>query len=130
MILAEEKRVYALVIDDEKGIRETIHDQLDLMGHFDSIVQAGNGVEAINKIRNQKFDVIFLDLLMPREGGTKVANFLKEEFPELLKNVVIVSGNIEQDVMKKLLVMGIRSFIVKPFKYEQLEKVVEEKLVT
>jgi CheY-like chemotaxis protein len=80
----------ALVVDDESETRDFLSAILD-----DSqmkIMTAGNGIEAMQKVREAKPDVITLDLMMPGQSGMKFFNELKSQDEYKSIPVVIVSG--------------------------------------
>jgi CheY-like chemotaxis protein len=64
-----------LVIDDEKGIAQVIHEILTLLGH--EVEVAGNGSEGIRKFEKKDFDVVITDIMMPGIDGNSVARHIR-----------------------------------------------------
>jgi DNA-binding NtrC family response regulator len=99
-----------LVIDDERSIRNTMKDILGFEGY--TVELAENGIEGLELINNNDFDIIFCDIKMPEMDGIEVLEKIMEVKPE--STVVIISGhgNIENAVesIKK----GAYDFIEKP----------------
>lgn len=56
-----------LVVDDEEKIREVIKTYAEFEGH--TVVEAIDGIDAVEKAREQDFDVIVMDIMMPRLDG-------------------------------------------------------------
>jgi CheY-like chemotaxis protein len=80
----------ALVVDDESETRDFLSAVLD--DNQMKIMTAGNGIEAMQKVREAKPDVILLDLMMPGQSGMKFINELKSKEEYKSVPVVIVSG--------------------------------------
>jgi DNA-binding response OmpR family regulator len=108
--------VKVLVVDDEKEIRFLLKRKLSFCGH--EVVVAENGKEALDKIKESEFDLIILDLKMPVMDGSQ---FLTE-YRSFNKNtpVIIISGHGDQEVVNKVIPLGIASWVVKPFMPEKI----------
>jgi signal transduction histidine kinase/DNA-binding response OmpR family regulator len=102
------KRV--LVIDDEPLLRRALADYLRECGYHAST--AADGAEGLNSARAEHFDVVLVDLRMPRVDGLEVVATLKAEQPEL--PVVVVSGTgVLQDVIEAVR-RGAWDYVTKP----------------
>jgi CheY-like chemotaxis protein len=79
-----------LVVDDEKDVRDFLSDLLSDNGY--SVTQAADGVEALEKIGENKPDLILLDLQMPKETGTNFYRKIhrKKDFEDV--PVIVISG--------------------------------------
>ena len=84
-----------LLVDDDLTLREMYEERLKAEG-FD-IIQASNGEEAIKKAKENKPNVILLDIMMPKVNGFDVLKELKAD-PELKEIPVIVLTALIQDV--------------------------------
>ena len=104
-----------LIVDDEPEICEVLHEYMNSLGVFKYIVEAYDGVAATVKIVNQSFDIILLDINLPKKDGTKIVAQLAEINPKYINSVIIVSGELNEDAIKKIAKFGIKHFIVKPF---------------
>lgn len=56
-----------LVVDDEAGLRSGLRDILEGEGH--SVVEAGNGVLGVQRFREEQFDLVITDIIMPDQEG-------------------------------------------------------------
>ncbi|MFO7688148.1 MAG: response regulator [Desulfobacterales bacterium] len=65
-----------LVIDDEKGIAAVIREALSLCGY--DVQTAFNGTEGIQKFKNQVFDVVITDIMMPLTDGNSVVRYIRD----------------------------------------------------
>ncbi|MBT3586447.1 MAG: response regulator [Halobacteriovoraceae bacterium] len=115
-----------LVVDDEIEICQFIQNFLEKSGKFDSVVEAHDGTEAINKLLNQHFDMVILDIIMPKRGGIEVVKAIKNNAK--LKNlpIIIISGNFQGDVVKEAMQLGVKHMLAKPFKNVDLMSKLEE----
>jgi two-component system LytT family response regulator len=78
-------RISALIVDDEPMARERIADLLRSRGDVDILGECGNGLEAIDAIRRQRPDLVFMDVQMPEMGGFEAIETLDEaELPEII----------------------------------------------
>lgn len=124
--MSKDKLYNVLIVDDETKIAGIIEKYLRLYKGFDKIVIASDGVQAMQKISNQHFDLLITDLVMPkRDGLTLIDNIRK--IPKYYKlKIMIVSGCLNKEMTIIAMRKGIRQIIVKPFSARQvLEKTFE-----
>lgn len=104
----------ALVVDDEKMIINSLHMILAESGVFKSIVQAADGIDACKKIDNQKFDLIIIDINMPKLDGLGVIKHIRESathHPEIL----LISGGFNHQNVQIASDFKIKHVLAKPF---------------
>ncbi len=106
----------ALVVDDEKHVSDLLKLQLDEVGF--SVDVAGDGAAGINKIQSKRYDVILLDLKMPRINGLEVLKFAKETQPD--SQVLILTGYGDIKTAVDTIKMGAFDFITKPYNFDEL----------
>jgi CheY-like chemotaxis protein len=80
----------ALVVDDDAGVRLLVKRILSTHGF--SVDLARDGVEGIEMIAAADYDVIILDLMMPRINGTGVVHYLSDYAPEELPKVIVMTA--------------------------------------
>jgi len=80
----------ALVVDDDAGVRLLIKRILSTNGF--SVDLARDGAEAIVMIATADYDVIILDLMMPRINGRTVVYYLNDHAPEELRKVIVMTA--------------------------------------
>ena len=105
----------ALVIEDDKNIREDLATILTESGLFRRVVEAADGMVASQKIRNQEFAFILLDINLPKMDGLALLKEMKTSGHQLMDRVLIVSGHLDAEVLKVALKNGVRNYLVKPF---------------
>jgi excisionase family DNA binding protein len=105
-----------LVVDDDPGIRDLFH--LFLKKNGFSRVVVPNGAEAVAALQKQRFDLCFLDLVLPDFNGDEVYRRAKEIDPGL--PVVIVTGYPDSDILNNILRYGPVTVLKKPLQVDQL----------
>lgn len=99
-----------LVIDDEKAIRKSLRDILEYESY--EVIEAENGLEGLNLLRDENFDAAFLDIKMPKMDGLEVLEQvikLKIDVP-----IIMISGHASVDIAVDAVKKGAYDFISKP----------------
>ncbi|SMO49833.1 two component, sigma54 specific, transcriptional regulator, Fis family [Balnearium lithotrophicum] len=107
-----------LVVDDEKSIRLVLKKYLQSKGH--EVLEAKNGVEAVEIAKENPLDLVFLDLKMPEKGGFETL----EELKSIPTVILTAYGNIDYTV--KAIDLGASDYITKPFSFEEIDRVIEK----
>jgi DNA-binding response OmpR family regulator len=112
----EKKKI--LVVDDEVDLVKTIQFSLELEGY--EVLVSYNGEDALAQARNEKPDLILLDIMLPKLDGYKVCRFLK--FDEQYKHLPILMMTAKTQEKDKLIgkETGADEYITKPFDMEEL----------
>ncbi len=113
-----------LIVEDEARLRQG--SALLLSRPEREIVQCGTGEEALERLAEQDFDVILLDLNLPGIGGMEVLKRINGA--ALGISVIVVSADNQIDSAIQALHHGANEFIRKPYKPEHLERTVENAL--
>lgn len=100
-----------LVVDDEEGIRQLFIDVLVPRGY--QVVAAASGPEAIERARQQPFDVVFLDIKMPGMNGVETFAALKQIAPRA--SYIMITGYAGSDLVDQSLRDGAQLCLSKPF---------------
>lgn len=104
-----------LVVDDEEKIRAIIRKYGEFEGY--EITEARDGMEAIKICREQDFDVIILDIMMPELDGFSTCKEIKKQ-----KNIPVIMLSARGEEYDKIhgFEMGIDDYVVKPFSPKEL----------
>ena len=105
------KKQPILVVDDEKNIRLTISQSLEPLEM--PVQTAASGEEALEKLRNGLFGMVFLDLKMPGMDGMEVLRRIKKDWPKI--RVIIITAHGTIDTAVEAMKLGAVDFIQKPF---------------
>lgn len=107
-----------LIADDEKGVRFVVRHTLEEEGY--EVIEADNGYEALNLIREELPDLVVLDIMMPEMDGFEVTRIIRQEKDIKEIPVFISTGN--EDVKNKFKNLNIQYFIAKPYDAEILKE--------
>ena len=104
-----------LVVDDEHWVRDVLRSFCDLSDAF-KVDLAGNGKEALDKIKESEYDLVTLDLIMPDLSGLEVLSKAKKMKPDM--PVMIITGNATTKIINRAGVMGACRVLYKPIMLE------------
>ena len=104
-----------LVVDDEKLIRDVIKEYL-LLENIE-VDEASNGIEAIDKVKSKDFDIIIMDIMMPKMDGYTACREIKK-----LKDIPFIMLSARGEEYDKLIGfdLGIDDYVTKPFSPKEL----------
>ncbi len=104
-----------LVVDDEAKIREVIKTYAEFEGH--TVVEAYDGMDAVEKCKDEDFDVIVMDIMMPILDGFSAYKEIKK-----FKNIPVLMLSARGEEYDKLFgfEIGIDDYVVKPFSPKEL----------
>ena len=115
------KKARILIIDDDETICTLFKDTLEEEGHVtETATESSRGLELA---QDKDYDLVFLDLKMPRTDGAELFRQIKAVKPEL--PVTIITGYPESDLMSKALDYGPFSVMKKPFRSSDIISAVE-----
>lgn len=115
LIMAFEPKT-VLVVDDEPSVRDLVWVLLSRMGH--RVETAGNGNEALGKIEDFQFDLVFTDLSMPEMNGDQLAREIKKRRPHL--PIVLLTGQKPEIISPEFSLV-----LTKPFSGSQLRETID-----
>jgi len=117
-----------LVVDDDAKIREVI--KLQLEQRKINVLEAVDGQNAIDILKSGdnmvNVGVILCDIRMPKVDGVECIQFLREQAPGI--PIVVITGYPDPNLAAELKEKGIKEYLVKPVKKEELIAVVEEQI--
>lgn len=109
-----------LIVDDEKNVRLTLARSLESLELETD--NAGNGEEALAKLKEKEYDLILLDLRMPGMDGMEVLRNIREIHPDIHVIIITAYGTIESAV--EAMKLGAVDFIQKPFAPMEIRELV------
>jgi DNA-binding response OmpR family regulator len=104
-----------LIVDDEVNIREVVKEYSELNGY--EADEAGDGVEAVEMVRQKHYDVVILDVMMPKLDGFSACRQIKE-----IDNVPVIMLSARTEEYDKLFgfELGVDDYVIKPFSPKEL----------
>jgi len=100
-----------LIVDDDPRYRSLLRERLQNAGYL--ITEAADGVEAVDILRVESYDVILLDLNMPNMDGFEVLEWLKQNKNTKDTNVIVLTADSKRDTVVTSLTLGAKDFITK-----------------
>ncbi|NNE62566.1 MAG: EAL domain-containing protein [Gammaproteobacteria bacterium] len=119
-----DKPASLLVVDDDLRARESL--VVLLKRQWSDIAQAADGEEAISQIQSRHFDLIILDLNMPKKSGDQVLSFIKNK--NIQTTVIILSGETSINKVTEAVRLGAYDIFRKPYSYHELEHAIRNAL--
>jgi two-component system response regulator PilR (NtrC family) len=113
-----------LVVDDEKSMREFLEIMLRKEDYRVSL--ASNGEEVLRLIERDIFDLVLLDIRMPKMDGIAVLKKIKALSPETV--VIMITAYASADTAIKAMKEGAYDYITKPFKIEEIKLIIKNAL--
>jgi two-component system chemotaxis response regulator CheY len=118
-------RKKVLVVDDAVFMRNMIRD-IFKAPDFEVVAEATNGVEAVEKFKELKPDLITMDIVMPFRSGIEATREIRRLDPSVV--IVMCSALGQETLVMEAIEAGANDFIVKPFRQEEVMKVVKKAL--
>lgn len=113
-----------LIVDDEESLRKMLSKGLVRLGY--SVLEAENGIKALDILREKSVNTIIMDLIMPEKGGIETLMEVHDLYPDI--KLIAVSGKVEtgtdsiQGIAEQF---GVDAVFSKPFEIFDLLKVVQ-----
>ena len=111
-----------LIVEDEKSLKEVLTILLEEEGY--EITAASNGLEGIDYLQNDIFDLVVTDIKMPKADGFEVLKKVKEISPSTIVIMITAFGTTESTI--EAMKLGAYDYIHKPFKIDEIRHVIEK----
>ena len=102
-----------LVVDNEAKMRRILELSLKSLGH--SVLEAGDGVEALAVIEQQSVDLVLTDLRMPRMDGFELIERVRAKATEADIPIIVVTADGAPETQSRAQRLGANAFFVKPY---------------
>ena len=114
--------IKVLMIDDNVELINMVKEYFSDHASIDITLEAHDGVEGLKLIKNNQsdYDVVILDLIMPKKDGMDVLEEMKKF--GINKKVIVLTSYNTDDIIRKTSELGIDYFILKPFELSDLER--------
>jgi len=111
-----------LIVEDEKSLKEVLRILLEEEGY--EITAASNGLEGMDYIQNDIFDLVVTDIKMPKADGFEVLKKVKEISPSTIVIMITAFGTTESTI--EAMKLGAYDYIHKPFKIDEIRHVIQK----
>lgn len=117
---------HVLVVDDEEGYRQLYHFLLEPLGVM--VDSAGNGQEALERVRERPYDLVLLDVHMPVLDGPRALHEIRKVRPGQKVVIVSSSSDPEYTLEHQALNEGAIRCLFKPVELAEIERMLRETL--
>ncbi len=119
-----ETKAKILVADDEEGVRRLLSRVLVKQGYM--VETAINGEEVLAKVREQEFQLLIMDIRMPKLDGMEAFKLLRRDYPAL--NIIMMTAFSTAETTLEAMRLGAFDYLTKPFDLAQIKTVVGKAL--
>ena len=111
-----------LIADDEEDLVDVLRDRLEAYGF--TVITAGTGREAMEKLATEPVDGIFLDVKMPDLDGLTALDEIRRWDPHT--PIIIVTASSPPNAVADALARGANAYVLKPFEWDELKATIEQ----
>ncbi len=115
---------HILIVDDEEIIRDLLNRSLSREGYTTTV--AANGRQGHEKFREEKFDLVISDILMPEMDGITMMEQIRKE--NTVTPIILITGYAKEYTARKAKELGAFDFIAKPFRNAEILQAVRKGL--
>ncbi|MEM9998321.1 MAG: response regulator [Bacteroidota bacterium] len=113
------KRLRVLVAEDQPDNQFVALNMLQLLGA--EVVIANDGIEAVEQVEQHTFDVVLMDVMMPRMDGVEATRRIRARIaPDRQPRIIALTAHALAEERRRCLAAGMDGFIAKPFSFDQL----------
>ncbi|MDH5378376.1 MAG: response regulator [Gammaproteobacteria bacterium] len=107
-----------LIVDDSMSLRQVV--SIALTGAGYNVIEAGDGNEALTKLNGDKIHLIVSDVNMPGMDGITFVSHVKQDANYKFTPIIMLTTESQQEMIQKGKELGVKAWLVKPFKPEQM----------
>lgn len=113
-----------LIADDIQETRRNTRLMLSLISNVEVVAIASNGLQAVQMAKEQRPDIVVLDINMPEMNGLAAFKEIAKSNPDT--GCIIISAQTDSEILRLAMSLGIRDYLFKPFTVDQMEQAVEK----
>jgi DNA-binding NtrC family response regulator len=121
MVMENNNQLSILILDDEPIVSKRLKPSLQKKGY--RVETYTDSLTALQRVRDQRFDIVITDLKMEGVDGMEFLTEVKKLWPET--EVIVITGFATMDTAKESFQKGIFDFLAKPFKLSEINEVIE-----
>lgn len=115
--------ITVLLVDDHVIVREGLRSTLAEFANFKIIGEAKDGLEAVEKVRALKPDVVLMDINMPRMNGLQATATIRKSFPKI--RILVVTVHDSRQYIAQILRAGADGYVIKDTSPDELARAIE-----
>lgn len=113
-----------LYADDEPALRELVQNHLSLEGF--EVETAVDGIEAVKMLNKKKYDLVLLDVHMPKMDGIEVLKYMKDK--GMKSRLIMLTGDGDPRIVSQCAKYGAMDYLTKPYNYHELIEAIDRVL--
>lgn len=117
-------KIRILVVDDQNVVRDGVVTMLSFQHDMEVVGEAENGIQAIKIARNNKPDVVLLDMVMPLQDGLTTITKLKELIPDV--RILVLTSFAESELVYQAIKSGALGYLLKDTTRAQLVQAIRD----
>ena len=120
------EKIKVLMIDDNESLIEMVKEYFKNNNNIEVVLSSNDGEEGLKTIleKQAEYDLVILDLIMPKKDGMYVLQELKKQ--NISKNIIVATSYNAQDTIRRVSELGVNYYILKPFELTDLEEKILE----
>lgn len=122
--MSPQKKLRVLIADDIQETRRNTRLMLSMISDVEVVAIASDGLQAVQMAKEQRPDIVVLDVNMPGMNGLTAFKQISQTLPDT--GCIIISAEKESETLQEAMSIGIRDYLFKPFTVDQLELAVEK----
>ena len=113
-----------LVVDDHELVRAGVRLMLEDNQQIERICEVSSGEEALKAASEEKFDIVLMDIKLPGMSGHEASDKMLKQSPD--SRIIIITGELEAKLIRKLLGAGVRGYITKGSSVDEMNKAISK----
>ncbi len=122
IFLEKLKTLTVIYAEDEEGIRKKISDSLRY--YVKSVIEAQNGERALQLYREQKPDILFTDIMMPKLDGIELVRTIRKD--DVKMPIVIITAHTDKEYLLRAVDLHLEQYIIKPINLTDLKNALQK----
>lgn len=110
------------IADDHALFRKSLRFLINSFDNMEVVLEAENGHQLLNALKNKRIDIVLLDLQMPKVNGFEACNQLNTYYPEI--KILVLTHLEEKEIIKKVLDLNIQGYFTKNTEPQELKNAI------
>lgn len=119
--------IKVLIVEDDPMVAYLDEKYINAVQGFEVIDKVSNGEDAIEVLSKNKYDLIILDVYMPKVDGIELLKEIRKKFLDV--DVIFVTAAKEHEIIDQALKLGAVDYLIKPFEFERFKKALKNYLI-
>lgn len=118
--------IRVLIVEDDPMVSKINKNYIESVNGFEVVKMCKDEVETLNFLRNNRIDLVFLDVYLPKGDGISILNKIRSKKYDC--DIIMVTASSEASSIDESLKLGVVDYLIKPFEYKRLKRSLENYL--